>query len=315
MLHAELRLFTDGPGRPFFAAATTESAVSDRASPAAPQAAFTPVLGTNGDDVLNGGPGVQLMIGRRGDDTLDAGPGLDILIGGRDGDTYVFDVTGNTGDVIVDMGNAPTINGYYSSGLDVVELNGYASAETAMRGFDVSIEGDDLILHFANPSDPGVTGQVTVKNHFAGAEYALEVVRFGSSGAEPDYHVSFLTGDNYTYSVHSGPDQGGEDIVLGTHGTDELYGGIGNDFLFGGGGADHFMFHDEEEAGGGYDMILDFDTGFDVIDYTDIKTLGFEGVSVAANVYGNAVVSTAFGTIELIGVDAADVTEDVFAFF
>ncbi len=278
-------------------------------------AAWVPVIGTNGDDLLSGGAGTQVLLGKNGNDTLDAGSGLDVLIGGRGGDAYFVNITDPGNDIIYDRGNAPNINGYYSSGLDAVQLDGYATTSEALHSIDISYSGDDLIIHYDNPSVPGQTGQVMVMNHFAGNQFALEVIRFGDTAYDPEFHVSFLSGDNYTYSVHSGPDQGGEDIVLGTDLGDEIFGGIGDDILFGGAGVDHFMFHDEEENGGGNDIILDFEIGTDQIDFTDIKTLTMDGVTVSTSSYGNALITTAYCNIELAGVTEAQVTEDVFAFF
>lgn len=279
---------------------------------------WTPVIGTNGADLLSGGSGAQVLLGKGGDDRLEAGSGQDLLIGGRGGDAYIIDVTDRGNDIIYDMGNAPRVNGYYSTGLDVVQLDGYGDISEAMHSIDISYSGDDLVLHYASPAgagQPGSSGQVTVMNHFAGPQFALDGVRFGDSAYDPLFHVSYLSGDNYTYSVHSGPDQGGEDIVLGSHLGDEIYGGIGDDILYGGAGVDHFKFHDEEEHGGGNDIILDFEVGRDQLDFTDILTLTMDGVEVSTSSYGNALVTTAYGSIELVGVLEEQVTEDMFAFF
>lgn len=263
-----------------------------------------------GDDLLYGLADRDVLFGGNGNDWLSGGPGNDRLIGGRGGDTYVVSTNDGGKDVIRDKGDAPYINGYYSSNLDRLVLDGLGSLDDATHAIGFDIAGDDLILTYSD-ADAGRTGKVVIKGHFAGPAGAVEVISFGTG---PDYHLATLSGDDYTYSVHSGADQGGEDIVLGTDGDDELYGGLGGDILFGGLGADHFMFHDEEEGNGAHDILLDFDLATDKLDYTDIKGFTFAGVSVADNAAGHAVVSTIYGSYELIDITATHVTEDIFVF-
>ncbi len=49
--------------------------------------------GGNGDDVLNGTAGSDILLGQNGNDTLTGGPGIDLLCGGRGNDT----LTGGSG--------------------------------------------------------------------------------------------------------------------------------------------------------------------------------------------------------------------------
>lgn len=267
------------------------------------------VIGTSGPDILNGTAANDLIFGGNDDDRLVAGAGDDGLIGGRGGDSYEFSTLDGGTNIIWDRGNAPTGTGYFASGEDRIVLDGFSSTEEAVHSIDLAISGDDLILSYDNA---GTTGQIVMRDFYAGAAFQIEELDLGTGA--PEYHFAYLSGDNHTYSVHAGPDQGGEDIVIGSNASEEIYAGIGDDIIFGGGGADSFMFHDEEEAGGGRDLILDFDPLVDTIDFTDIHDLDMNGVSVADNSYGNAEITTAYGVIELAGVSAVDVTEDVFTF-
>ena len=54
---------------------------------------------------------------------------------------------------------------------------------------------------------------------------------------------------------------GGDDWIDGRGGDDRIIGGTGNDTLTGGAGADHFVF----KAGDGNDRVLDFDLGLDTL--------------------------------------------------
>jgi Ca2+-binding RTX toxin-like protein len=272
--------------------------------------------GGNGDDSLSGGDQNDRLVGGFGDDMLMGDAGDDTLIGGKGGDTYVVSSIGSDSDTIIDNGKAPVIAGsYYTSGMDELQITGFTSQDAAMHGIDLQRSGDDLVVFLENTASPGETAQVTVQDHFAGPKFALDQITFAGSWTSAVLHISDLSGDGLTYSVHNGPDQGGDDIVLGTAGDDQIYGGIGSDIMLGGTGADKFMFHDEEDNRGGTDVILDFDPTVDRLDFTDIKTLTRAGLTIGDNSYGNAVISSTYGAIELKGVATLDFTDAIFDFF
>lgn len=271
---------------------------------------FNFLLGTTADDLLDGSPGRDIIIGRAGNDTLSGLFGNDILIGGRGGDTYRISALDGGTDTVLDKGDLPVINGYYSSNLDHLALSGLGQTDAALRRISLDIQGDHLILSFDN-ADTGISGQINIRDQFSSAFSAIETISFNQGTA---YHISNLSGDDYTYSVHAGPDQGGEDLVLGTDSGDEIYGGISDDILFGGAGADHFMFHDEDDASSGHDTILDFDLAEDKLDFTDIAGFDMSGISVSQNTHGEAVISSAYCEIDLIGISQAAISEDIFAF-
>ncbi len=271
--------------------------------------------GNAGDDILDGGKHNDRLFGGKGKDTLIGGDGDDRMIGGKDGDTYVISSLGAGHDTIVDKGNAANQQyPWLTINLDGIEFTDFTSLDDAVHNIDLQISGDDLVITYNNIEMSGVEGQVTVQNHFLSGKYALELIDFGTGGEDATYHISFLSGDNYIYSVQGGNDAGGNDIVLGTTGDDEIYGGLGSDIMLGGGGADHFMFHDEEDNRGGTDLILDFDVTDDTLDFTDIAGFDFSGVALSESAHGNALISSIYGNIELDGVNVADVSAGIFAF-
>ena len=98
----------------------------------------------------------------------------------------------------------------------------------------------------------------------------------------------------------------GNDRLFGQRGADNLEGGLGNDILGGGRGRDVFLFHPFDDEG--RDTILDFDVERD--------RLSVELQEIVVNGDKDAVITLKSGTeIELRGVDAAQVTYDIFAFF
>ncbi|MEM7210578.1 MAG: choice-of-anchor Q domain-containing protein [Pseudomonadota bacterium] len=94
-----------------------------------------------------------------------------------------------------------------------------------------------------------------------------ENIEFGATNGAGDIDITGnalgnqITG-NADANLLSGLD--GNDRLRGQAGTDTIDGGGGNDILEGGADADRFVF----ETGDGTDLILDFETGVDVIDFT-----------------------------------------------
>lgn len=273
------------------------------------------IRGGSGDDVIDAGDGNNTVYGGSGNDRIITGSGDDMLHGRIGGDTYVISSLGSGFDTIVDEGNAALSRyGWLTWNMDEVEFTDFSSLDGAKHSLDIQISGNDLILTYWNATTPDVSGQIRVQDHFLGAKYALEQVDFGTGGVSAIYHIAQLRGDDYTYSVHGGSDAGGNDIVLGTAGDDKIYGGLGGDIMVGGGGADLYIFHDEEDGGGSTDLILDFDITDDLLDFSDIKGFDFSGVTISNSAYGNALISTAYGLVELVGVAFDAVTEGVFVF-
>ena len=65
------------------------------------------IYGTNGDDFIEAGDGLDFMFGLEGNDTLHGGPNNDFFIGGPGGDTFhVSQNAGNWLDTVQDRGLA-----------------------------------------------------------------------------------------------------------------------------------------------------------------------------------------------------------------
>ena len=105
-------------------------------TPFAPGTPVPPNIGTNGNDVLIGGPGHALLMGLggndwlragNGDDTLIGGPGNDTLIGGPGHDQFVFNAALNAAtnvDRIV----------HYTHGMDWVDLSHHVFTKVNASG-------------------------------------------------------------------------------------------------------------------------------------------------------------------------------------
>lgn len=98
----------------------------------------------------------------------------------------------------------------------------------------------------------------------------------------------------------------GNDRLFGQAGADRLEGGVGNDILSGGKGRDVFLFNPFDNEG--RDTILDFEIGRDL--------LSVQAQRINASGDENALITLFSGTeIELVGVSADQVSNDIFAFY
>ena len=187
------------------------------------------IRGTPGDDTLNGGSDDDTIRGRGGDDTIDGGDGDDDIRGGSGDDT----IDGGGGDdEIRGRGGDDTIDG--GSGDD--ELRGN-------RGDDaISGSGGDDDLHGGKGDDTiyGDEGNDILRGK------AGDDTLYGGRGDDTFYGKA---GDDTLYGG------AGDDELRGGKGDDILYGGSGDDTLTGGKGADIFVLNTDAT---GTDTITDF---------------------------------------------------------
>ena len=187
------------------------------------------IRGTPGDDTLNGGSDDDAIRGRGGDDTIDGGDGDDDIRGGAGDDT----IDGGGGDdEIRGRGGDDTIDG--GSGDD--ELRGN-------RGDDaISGSGGDDDLHGGKGDDTiyGDEGNDILRGK------AGDDTLYGGRGDDTFYGKA---GDDTLYGG------AGDDELRGGKGDDILYGGSGDDTLTGGKGADIFVLNTDAT---GTDTITDF---------------------------------------------------------
>lgn len=273
--------------------------------------------GGNGDDYLNAGDGDNIVYGGRGHDVIATGTGNSTLSGGRDGDDYIISVNGPSKITISDKGNAPANNSYATGTFDDVIFVVPSYDATTLRSIDARVAGDDLILSYAVGSGTGEVVEVTISGQMAGARYAMERVGFGDNDASARFfNIAYLGGDNRTYSIHYGFDAGADDLVLGTAGDDVIYGGFGTNIIVGGGGSDRFIYEDEGDNRGGLDVIRDFSLTDDVLDFSEIEALDKNAMTITENAFGNAVISSMFQTVELVGIgaDQFDTSHQLFVF-
>lgn len=217
------------------------------------------VVGTDGDDVVNGNGGFyDALYGKDGNDVINGGDGLDHVRGGTgddvingfDGDDRIRPDAGND---VVDGGN----------GVDLVR-------------YDRAAAGVWVVLSDGVAYDDGEGGQDTLFNieNARGSDFADKLV----GGSFGDNVLAGRDGDD---TLDGGP---GDDVLLGQGGADSFHYDIefdGNDFLIGfESDQDRLIFHaiadvgdpgllddiqprivDVADLGAGSDVVVTFDTG------------------------------------------------------
>ncbi|NVJ97967.1 MAG: hypothetical protein HWE25_07440 [Alphaproteobacteria bacterium] len=232
---------------------------------------FEAIVGTDHDDILNGGTGNNDISGGDGNDTVTGGAGNDTLTGGNGADVYLFGADFGA-DVIED----------FDTGNDRLDLRGAGiSFDIVLAG--LTQDGADAVFEDGNGNSlrlAGVTASdITVSNFVINGTVVL-----GTAAAD-----TLDGGSDDEYMIGSA----GDDLVLGSDGSDTLDGGAGNDTLEGGRdddtlvggqgsdvltgdqGADRFVLQDA--AVNSSVTVTDFDTDEDILDLsqTDVTAENF----------------------------------------
>ncbi len=230
------------------------------------------ISGDAGDDVLLGGYGNDTL---SGGDILNAGKGDDIADGGAGDDTINLEdgadfATGGDGDDVINAGDGDDVV-FGDAGND--ELRGGAGEDTLSGG-----EGQDKI--FGGTGEDKIDGGVGDDELFGGDGNDHILAGDGKDYLAGDAGDDILEGGGGNDRLMGGT---GDDVLFGGAGDDKLVGGKGADILEGGAGNDHMWGGEWSadgagdtfvvSAGGGKDMIHDFETGADQI---DLSSYGLE---------------------------------------
>lgn len=211
------------------------------------------IAGGNGADRVSGGTGDDRIQGRGGHDTLVADDGDDIVYGGTGSDR----LSGNNGnDRIFGEDGNDTLNG--GNGQDVLGGNRGNDRIQGSDGDDRLFGNDGLdYLVGGNGNDTVLGGDGDDRLNGAPGRDVVD----GGSGND------LVSGSSGADVLRGGS---GKDLLNGGSGDDTLEGGTGNDTLIGSAGADVFVFHAPPGNSFEHDKIMDFRSGHDVIDLSEI---------------------------------------------
>ena len=245
------------------------------------------LVGGVGHDSLYGSANADVLYGQGNNDRLEGRLGNDSLYGGN-GNDYLFAGSGN--DSLVGGNNNDTLKG--DAGNDTIDGG---------AGYDRIVEQSDLDFTLTDTQLTGL-GTNTIRN----IELARLQGGMGNNTLDASDAIdikAILVGD------------AGNDTLMGSQMSDNLYGGVGNDLLdgemgndtlVGGAGADIFAL----ESAMGTDTIKDFQDG---LDRFGLSTLSFGDLSISNNQGGTAaLISDLTNNNELLAVvnniDAANLS-------
>tara|TARA_R110002072_G_scaffold233795_2_gene391427 strand:+ start:21846 stop:29309 length:7464 start_codon:yes stop_codon:yes gene_type:complete len=225
-----------------------------------------------GDDIINGGRNLNLIIGGHGDDFITGGDGTNVILGDAllIGDVYNFssnflEAAKNLlfGDPNAALNSALAALGLTGAGND--EIRGGNDTDVLLGG-----GGDDVLLGGGNGIREfdflvGGDGNDTVNGE------AGDDIVFGGPG---DDELRGGTGNDHLES------EGGDDRFFGEAGDDRIFGGAGNDSLYGGSGNDELFGEDADDlldGGTGQNVITD-NQGNNTIVSTPAPITGFQTI-------------------------------------
>jgi Ca2+-binding RTX toxin-like protein len=255
-----------------------------------------------GNDSITGSSGTDSIFGEAGNDILNGGLGISYLDGGADNDLLILG-SNSIGSGIAGGTGIDTLRVTASTALAM--LSGIEALEL-LGGATLSLTGSLFTNGFA--AGLTVSGLGTIVVGLAANEIftassismvvgsAIGITINGNTGTEV-IKVAF-NGFSYTIDGGSGSDQirGGNlgDVIFGSDGNDKLIGVGGADIVTGGAGADQFryLFTADCGTGAGADLITDFVTGQDKLDFRYLDTnLTLPGVQVPTFIGTTAFVS------------------------
>ncbi|MEC3860643.1 tandem-95 repeat protein [Mesobacterium sp. TK19101] len=209
---------------------------------------------------LTGGWGDDTVRAESGDDTVTGAQGNDLLSGQAGNDSYILG-PGFGDDTISEDGpnyTSPADKVVFAAGLTLADLQ-------------VTAEGGDLILTFANTGD-----RLRIASTMTNDRYRVETVEFADGTILSHAELVALAlapgeGDQDlqgSYNAESISGAGGNDTLTGRGGDDTLTGGTGNDLLRGQSQNDTYLF----APGFGDDTI--FEDGPNYNSAADVIVLG-----------------------------------------
>ena len=219
--------------------------------------AATTIQGTQLDDYIDAGDGVQLIHTHGGDDTVYGRGGNDAIHGGGD-DDHLYgnqgndDLHGGHGDDYLDGGAG---RDYIFGQQDDDTIHGGDGSDTIDGG-----SGDDTIVGGNNNSGDGSD---TIDGGSGNdAIYGGDDADTIEGGADDDY-IEGESGNDIIYGDDKEGLTSGSDYIDGGDGADSIDGGAGNDILKGGDGADSI------DGGAGNDVIYTGDLSEGSSDYVE----------------------------------------------
>ncbi|MFZ1681050.1 MAG: calcium-binding protein [Rhizobiaceae bacterium] len=254
----------------------------------------------------------QTVTGTAANNLFDAWDGFATLLGARGSDTYVFSRSSDSVRIVEDVNDRNAV--------DVLRLDGIG-----MDDVKLSVQGRHLVITILSTGET-----ITINNQFLRAGSGIEFIQFdnGKSVDAAGIATALANGGLLVTPANEivGTDQAdtidgtdGVDHITGLDGDDTIVAGAGEDIIeagggldtiWGGEGADIFVFG----AGSGYDYIIDFQPGIDMIQLgTSVVADGKSPLDYAYQDGPSTIFEFPDGNVLVLWhVDLADLTADMF---
>ena len=244
------------------------------------------IIGTAGDDRIQGDRSDNILDGRDGDDILIGAAGNDTLIGGEGSDSADYSVATlgvnidlSAGEVTNDgFGGRDSIEGIENlTGGDFDDLLSGDAQDNVLSGGD----GDDTLIGRAgNDLLSGGEGRDAASYEFSRAAVSVDLAageptQDGEGGEDTFDSIESVIGSALNDTLHGNEEDNtlsglaGDDTLDGRAGADTLVGGTGNDLMLAGEGSDSF----------------DGGIGRDVLDYSNFQAARAIQVSLSGSEY------------------------------
>lgn len=283
--------------------------------------------GTETNDTITAGAGLDRLRGLGGDDTLNGGAGADILEGGTGNDVYTVD---DIGDLVVELAGEgidtvqSSVSFTLASEVEKLTLTGSSALNGTGNGLANTIVGNtgNNTLAGLGGGDiiDGGAGTDTVTYAESDAAVSVNLLAGTASGghAEGDVlsNIENVTGSEFADTIIGNTAAnvlyglGGDDLLEGGAGHDTLDGGSGVDVLRGGAGDDTYIVDNiadvvRESAAEGTDLVQAYVSHTLSDNVENLTLLG----SLALNGTGNTLANTLRGndaSNDLSGEDGND---------
>ncbi|WP_165190752.1 beta strand repeat-containing protein [Caulobacter soli] len=218
----------------------------------------TQIVGTANDDVIDLRDIVVTRV-----QWIDAGLGNDIVYGSAGYDNVVSN-GGN--DIIYTGGGNDRISFYQSAGISAVDGG----------------DGYDTLVAASDYSIINISSMTSIEAIIADSINGTSHTGMGFTDGADNFDLSGVAVSGITFTDL----RGGDDIFIGSSAGERIIGGLGRDVITGGGGADNFDFNTVAEID--HDVITDFTSGVDRIDFANIDTDPFNSLDQAFTLIGTS---------------------------
>jgi len=210
-----------------------------------------------GADDLNGTGNAlnNTLTGNAGNNILDGGAGVDRLIGGKGDDTYIVDLVTKGSGAKATIALQDSITEKAREGTDTLQLR-MSDEQLGEFAGKASIT---LVANLENLDARGVTDKLDLSLTGNGSDNTI----WGNDG---NNHINGGAGNDTLYAGN-----GTENTLIGGAGADEMHAGSGKDI---------FAFTSLKDLGlgeGKQDVIYEFESGVDKLDFSKLKGYTFAG--------------------------------------